>query len=272
MGRWAGIRAPGYPGAGALKLRALAQPASVFPPETRGLPGVRPAVLTAPVAPVPLAHRRAPRETRGNRKLERGSRTENAGTPARVRQHQDDPSPSAGLPLAGADSSAQVRAAGRCCGGRGQGGDSQSPRLPWGRDGAVVAWETRSPHSCPAGCRAGERRLVRAELLGLLWLRTPPPASVSHQGTGPQGCLHATGGERAARHLNSHYLVSSGPGSSVIFLQNLFYFRGSTYLTLVLASFSSFSMVNIFSAVYSIIPIFLGFSYIPLFAPIVSPS
>ena len=134
--------------------------------------------------------------------------------------------------------------------GRGHGGDSQSPASPVGWGGAVVAWETRSPHSCPPGCRAGQRRLVRAGLLGILWLRTPPPASASHQGTGPQGCLHASSGERAAGHLNSHDLVSSGPGSSVIFLQNLFYFRGSTYLTLVLASFSSFSMVNICSAVY----------------------
>lgn len=214
MGRWAGIRAPGYPGAGALKLRALARPASVFPPETRGLPGVRPAVLTAPVAPVPLAHRRAPRETRGNRKLERGSRTGNAGTPARVRQHQDDPSSSAGLPLGGADSSAQVRAAGQCCGG-GAREVTANHRVSCGGGAGQLLLGRRAPRivALRAAELAGKRRLVRAGLLGLLWLRTPPPASASHQGTGPQGCLHATGGERAARHLNSHYLVSSGPGS-----------------------------------------------------------
>lgn len=87
------------PGAGALGWVPLMQTAEVSPPRTPtlGLASIYPAVLTAPDAPAPGAHRLTPRESWENRKLEWGSRTGNASTPATVRQHQGDPPHSAGL-------------------------------------------------------------------------------------------------------------------------------------------------------------------------------
>ena len=98
------------PGAGALGQRALAQPAPFSPRGTRGLPGVRPSVLTAPVAHLPVVHRRAPRETQGNRKLKWAAGRETRAQLAKVRWQQDNPSAPAGSAFGGAGESAQVRA------------------------------------------------------------------------------------------------------------------------------------------------------------------
>lgn len=165
--------------------RACAQTASVSPQGTpyvsRPAVCVHPAVLTRAGCPLARCPEAGAAREPGNRKLGWGSRTGNAGTPARGRRHQGDPPP-IGRPVPrGRGRERAGKATGRSPGeqdGRSHREPANQRCVPWARGrGGVVASAT------------GSRRQVFRRLRGSWassWLGRVPvrPPRVQGQGHG----------------------------------------------------------------------------------------